>query len=329
MPAEDRAERLRRELFFRVLTVTRPPPAVARALAESITGAYFSAGSTLFKRGEDADDIFFIASGEVALEAPGEDPWLFEEGAVVGILDVNVGRPRSRTATAVTDVEAMVLKGEDWVEIIEDNFEYGLATRRFIATDLYRLIRELAPTGGFERAPEHDENMRPPELSPVASLVVFINMKLFTTASVQSLAELAAAAKVIEVEAGDQIFGLGEAGDALYCVAWGIVELDHPGPPHLHAAFGAGSLVGGAMAFCGALGSCVARARTAAVLLKLELPEVDDVAEDHFDLAHAMMRSLALERERIMRLTALAVRDRASAVPPPDEVPSDLPAISP
>lgn len=315
MSPEERAEQLRRELFFRTITVTRPPPAVARALGQAIKPVYFPAGTTLFKKGDDPEDVFFIAEGEVDLEAPGEEPWHFGKGSVVGILDVNMNRPRVRTAVARTDIEAMVLKGEDWIEVLEDNFDYAVATRAIVARDLYLQASRL-PHGGFERAPEHDENMRPPEMSPVASLVVLINMKAFATAGVQALSEVAAAAEVVELEAGDTLFDVGGAGGCIYAVAWGIVELDHPGPPRLGAAFGAGSLLGGAFAYCGKLEVCAARARTAAVLLKLKLTDIDDIAEDHFDLTRAVMRHLALERERLMRIAANLDRDRKSAPPP-------------
>jgi CRP-like cAMP-binding protein len=322
VPAEDRSQILQRELFFRLLTMAKPPVAVARALAQSITDVYFEAGETIYARGTEADAIYFIVDGEVTLETPDDEPWHFTRGGVVGVLDVNLERPRARTAIAATHVHTMKLLAEDWLEILEDNFEYAVRARRAVATDLHKVVVGLAPGGGFEELPEHDGVDAVPDMNPVARLVVLRSVGAFRGASVQALASVAAVTDVVDLQAGEVLFERGQAEPSIYVVASGIVDIERGEEPVVRAAFGPSDLVGGSSSFAGALSQYTARARTTATVLTIRFTDLDDVAEDHFDLTRSISKRLATERERLM-----LVRSRARASAPPPSLPE--PALDP
>lgn len=313
---EDRAEILRRELFLRAISLARPPVAVARALAQAITDVYFEAGDVIYTRGDPPDAAYFLVEGDVTLETPDDEPWFFSRGAVVGILDVNLERPRARTAIAQTHVHAMRLSGEDWLETLEDNFEYTIQARNAVARDSHKLVLELAPSGGFEE-PEESDFEGVPELNAVARLVVLKNVPAFATASVQALASVAALARTVELAPGQTLFDVGEPQGSFYVVATGIVDIERGREPVISAGFGPSSLIGGTCAFGGVLSEYRARARTACSILCFTETEIDDVAEDHFDLVRSVTKHNGAERERLMRLRA---RARASGLPlPPRE----------
>ena len=306
MALDDRALLLQREMFFRVTGLTKPPIAVARALAQAASDLYFEPGATLFQRGDEPDGIYFIVEGEVMLEAPDEEPWHFDTGSVVGVLDVNLERPRARTATAQTHVHAMFVQGEDFLEVLEDNFDYAIGSRGAVAGDLHKFVIELAPSGGFEDPPPQDELDVLPEMNAVARLVVLRSLPLFFRASVQALASVAGVAESIELEPSQVLFEAGGSVGFIYVVAWGIIEITRALDPVVHARFGPSQLVGGAGTFGGKLSEYGARATTRATVLRIALADLDDVAEDHYDLTRSVIQGLAIEREKLMILRARA-----------------------
>ena len=56
----DRKTRLQRELFLRVLVLSKPSPGIARAMSEAIQDVEVAAGSTLYKTGDDPDAQYWI-----------------------------------------------------------------------------------------------------------------------------------------------------------------------------------------------------------------------------------------------------------------------------
>lgn len=294
---------LEREMFFRSNPLIKPSDAVARAFAQAATDVYKEPGAILFRRGDEPDGMYFILDGEVTLEAPDEEPWHFENGAVVGVLDVSLARTRARTATVRKRLHAMFIHGQDFLEVLEDNFDYAIASRSAIAEDLNKLLLELAPSGGFEEVAAQDE-VDLPEMNAVARLVVLRSAASFARASVQGLASVASVADSIELEADQVLFEAGGAGGFVYVVACGIVEITRVTAPVVRARCGPSQLVGGPASFGGMLSEYTARATTRALVVRVALTDLDDVAEDHYDLTRSMIHGLASERERLMILRA-------------------------
>ncbi|NUO48662.1 MAG: hypothetical protein HOV80_07385, partial [Polyangiaceae bacterium] len=59
MPEIDRATRVKRELFLRVLLPTKPPPAVARQLVTLMVDRRYEAGDVIYEQGGQADTVYF------------------------------------------------------------------------------------------------------------------------------------------------------------------------------------------------------------------------------------------------------------------------------
>jgi CRP-like cAMP-binding protein len=92
----------------------------------------------------------------------------------------------------------------------------------------------------------------------------------------------------------------GAGGQRLFVVVAGVVEVERAVAPIVHAAFGPGDLVLGSVSLAGLLTEYSMTARTDVLVLSFGASDLDDVTEDHFDLARSMFRGISLERVRIL-----------------------------
>ncbi len=325
MAEVDRATRVKRELFLRVLMPTKPPPAIARQLVNVMRERVVEAGEVIYEQGTESDEIFFIVDGEVELTSDAEDPWRFTGGSLIGILDVNMQRPRSRTATALSRLDILVVRREEWLEIFEDNLEYSGQVRSVQAHAVHGMRQELLPDGGFEPrhlTPEEALEAAVGEGPLVERLVALRGSLHLQVASVQALAELAKRGETVRAARGEMILRPGGAGRSVYLVVAGIVDVERRVAPEIRAAFGPSDMVLGGAGYAGALNEYAMTARTDATLLRLTVADFDDVGEDHFDLVRSMLRGMGLEREQLMNLKA---RRKRSVAPPAASVPPAAP----
>lgn len=99
----------------------------------------------LFRRGEDADYLYILEDGQVALTTPGEKQVTFpisETGAIFGWSALV--EPRKYTATAECSMDSQVVKidGERLLRVFENHPHEGLTVmRRLAGVVASRLIR--------------------------------------------------------------------------------------------------------------------------------------------------------------------------------------------
>jgi voltage-gated potassium channel len=75
-----------------------------------------TAGTTVMRRGQPGDCMYFIASGEVSVKlAP--QPLTLEEGSFFGEIAIITGEPRSATAVAETDCQLLILDLADFRDL--------------------------------------------------------------------------------------------------------------------------------------------------------------------------------------------------------------------
>jgi CRP-like cAMP-binding protein len=312
----DRATRVKRELFLRALVPGKSPPAVARQLVKMMREVSVQSGTILYRRGAPARDAYFVYEGTVDLLAEGEVPMPMEKGDVLGMIDCAIQRPRGRTAVARTDVELLALDAQDWMDVFEENLAYSRMTMETLGRMQRPLVLGLAPDGGFparELTPEEVLHLGVAEGTVVERLVALRSTMHFETASVQSLCELAVRGDVVRAGAGRRLLEEGQAGDRFFVVVGGLADVERDDPA-LRITYGPGDLVLGNMSLAGLLGEFRMTARSDAVLLTFPRSVLDDVIEDHFDLAQSIFRGIAIERDRLM--TVKAQRQLASQRPP-------------
>lgn len=320
----DRKTRLQRELFLRVLVLSKPSPGIARAIADAIQDVAYEVGQTIFAKCDEPDSQYWITSGEVDLvSGDDEDPWHFSEGAVIGILDVLLQRPRARTAIAVTNVQAMRLPAEDWFEILEDNPEYLAQLRRDVPTEMHQKLHlAMSPDGGFAPPTEDDGRAAWLEMSAIEKLVALREVIYFERASVQALVTLSRLAQARYLSAGEVLFEAGGFDHNVYIVCAGTIRVTRERAPTIEARFGRGQLMFGTVAMTECVSEYAAVAEGEAIVLTLKQSDVDDACEDHFDLARSIMRGSAVDRDRLMQLRSRRqkVASASSSPPAPEPV---------
>jgi CRP-like cAMP-binding protein len=299
---------IERELFLRSISGAMPQGGGALQLARAMRDASFKAGEIIYRAGDFTRQIHFVTHGEVELAAIDQDPWRLQAPAVIGVLDVNMRRPFSRTATAITDVRALVLREDDWFEVLEEHFEFARGSMTRIAGDVHRLHLAMPPDGGFpEPPPQPDEE--PHVLNLQERTLALRDVTIFRTAGIQALALLAIGATERALVAGERLCTRDDPANALLVVARGTIRIERE-DPRIRARFGPGSLVGGGASISFTTQPYTAVAASSAVVLELHREDVIDALEDHVEMIHSTLAGLGLEREHVTneraRLTKLA-----------------------
>ncbi len=306
---EQRA-RVERELFLRAMSPARPNPEVARAIAPTLKDVYVKAGDVVFRRGDAPKACAYVVRGELVYEGiDGEDDQSFGPGAMIGILDLNIGRPRVRTAIAKTDVHLLEMNYEQWLEVMEDFPEFTATARRSVSATLHDVSLALAPNGGFdEMAKSEAAEGRNSDGSREADLISRITMlrktRHFEQASVHAIAQIAERGEVLRPEAGDLVLRPGAARERVFFVMSGSVTIERRVAPELRATFGAGRIVLAGAAFSDALSSYSMMAGANTTLLVFDHVDIDDVADDHFDIVKSVLRGLSMDRDQLQSLRA-------------------------
>jgi CRP-like cAMP-binding protein len=289
---------IERELFLRTMSVARAQSSASQQLAHAMSDVSFRAGETMYRVGDFTRIIHFVTHGELELTAPNGDTWRLKAPAVIGILDVNQRRPFSRTATALTDVRALALREDDWVEALEEHFEFARASMLTVAGDAHRLHLDLSPGGGFPEAPPSNDD-EPHALNLQERTLALRAVPCFAIAAVQALAMMAVGAFERALSRGERLFALGDRAASIFVVAHGTIHIEREDPT-IRARFGPGSIVGGGAALSFVTQPYTAEAETPAVVLEIRREDLVDVIEDQVDMIRAIFAGLGSEREYIM-----------------------------
>lgn len=297
-----------RELFLRSLAGVQPRGNVTDQLVRAMHEVSYAAGETLFEAGQISGLMHFIRSGEVELRAPDADPWRLSPPSVIGVLDLLQGGRHARTAVAVTEIHALAMRTEDWLDVLEENFDFNLLSIKRVAADLHALHLSVPPGGAFRAPPAPAPDQEPHALNLMERTLALRKVELLSRANVQSLASLALLAEERSFQAGEAIFHRGDPSGALCVVESGIVRATHP-EPQIEARFGAGSIVGGSAALSFEHQAYDAVAETSALLIHLRKEDLFDLAEDNFELAQSLLGGMA--GERVLILEERARRQKA------------------
>jgi CRP-like cAMP-binding protein len=287
-----------RELFLRSIGGATSQGVAAQQLARAMRDVSFRAGETIYRASDFTRLIHFVPHGEVELTAEGSEPWRLVAPSVIGVLDVNMRRPYSRTATALTDVRALVLGADDWLEALDDNFEFASGAVLSLAADVHRLHLTISPGGAFhDPPPQSDDEAH--ALNIQERTLALLPVSCFRFAGIQALAMLAMSAAERSLDRGERLFTIDDPAPSFFVVARGTIRIQRENP-EIRARFGPGSIVAGAAALSFVTQQYTAEAESRAVVLEIRREDLVDTLEDHVELLHAMFAGLGAERERIM-----------------------------
>ncbi len=298
-----RDDAVQRELFIRTFFAMAAPERVTNQLVASMRDVEFPAGAIIFHAGDPPDQLFFVSSGTVRLEAEGEKPWTFETTSVIGILDAALQRNHARTAVAGTEVHAIVIDFEDYAEIMEDNFDFTRIEMIQAARAIHQLSLKLPSSRVFPSAelenPAGIEIVRAGRpLNQIERLVVLHNARYFTNAPIQALVTLAKVAKEETWKSDDVLFQPGDPTHEIRIVSSGEIRITRD-YPSIEAVFAAGGLICATAAIGCEVYEYTATALTEATTLVILKEDLFDVMEDHFGLGMTLFGFVARENERI------------------------------
>jgi CRP/FNR family cyclic AMP-dependent transcriptional regulator len=113
----------------------------------------FPMGEVIFKQGEQGDAMFIIRSGRVRIYSQDEGGQeltlnVYEGGDFFGEFSIIDGEPRSASAEAVEATEAMVLRSQDLISILDDHPDIAISLMRGLVSRL-RYTTEYAEDLAF------------------------------------------------------------------------------------------------------------------------------------------------------------------------------------
>jgi len=296
-----RHERIERELFLAAFgaNVGGRESWVTDRLTALLEEQLARAGETLFVAGDPPEFYYFLREGRVQLTREGSTPWTYEGPSVFGMSDALLDRPRVRTATALTNIRAMKVQSEAWIELLEDNFALARAAIVGLVRTVAGLEQRLWAAGGVSRGAA--TSPCPPGVEPdvLERLAVLTDAPLLRGAGVQILSDLAAASDILGFEPGDTLIERGKPGGRVLLLLEGEVDATRDAPNVLWRG-GAGDIVCGTAAFGEPILSWEARARTRGRALTFRVADWLDLMEEHFDMVRTTLGALSLDREELL-----------------------------
>ncbi|HLK36606.1 MAG TPA: cyclic nucleotide-binding domain-containing protein, partial [Polyangiaceae bacterium] len=254
--------RVYRELFLASFGahVGAAEPWVTDRLTALLEDLGARAGETLFSVGDPPLFHYFLREGQVQLVRPGFVPWTFERHSVFGMSDALLDRPRVRTAMALTDIQAMKIHSEAWIELLEDSFALARAALFGSVATVANLEQNLWARTGGRRAGAPSPG-RPADLDFTERLAVLVETPLLRGAGVQILSDLADVSEVVAFGGGATLFERGRPPGRVFIILDGSVAA-HRERPDVGWEGGAGDVVCGTAAFGEPIGAWEAVAQT-------------------------------------------------------------------
>jgi CRP-like cAMP-binding protein len=96
----------------------------------------FKAGSVIFRKGDEARDLFVIKSGEVRIQIGNRTITELGPDSIFGEMALIDNEPRSATATAVTDVELVPVSEKQFLFLVSQTPYFALKVMRVLAQRL-------------------------------------------------------------------------------------------------------------------------------------------------------------------------------------------------
>jgi CRP/FNR family transcriptional regulator/CRP/FNR family cyclic AMP-dependent transcriptional regulator len=112
-------------------------------VADRLKPQSFEAGALIFKQGERGDAMFIIRSGRVKIYSHGEGSQeltlsVYGKGEFFGEFSLIDGEPRSASAQAVEQTEALVLRYQDLIAILSEYPQIAISLMRGLVSRLRR-----------------------------------------------------------------------------------------------------------------------------------------------------------------------------------------------
>jgi CRP/FNR family cyclic AMP-dependent transcriptional regulator len=102
----------------------------------NIESRRFKAGSTIFREGDEANELFVIKSGKVRIQIGNRTLTELEPDSIFGEMALIDNEPRSATAIAVTDVELVPVGEKQFLFLVSQTPYFALKVMRVLVQRL-------------------------------------------------------------------------------------------------------------------------------------------------------------------------------------------------
>lgn len=151
---EERFERMLTELCSVPLLRLLPVENV-HFLVQDVRERTFADGETIFREGEEADELYLLREGEVQTEKDGREHEVVGPGVALGELSLVTEIPRLLTATARGEVRAIVVARKDFQRWRQECPGFDAAVRGLAADEIEKLQQHLDQEHDAEREWAH------------------------------------------------------------------------------------------------------------------------------------------------------------------------------
>ncbi|HWZ91728.1 MAG TPA: cyclic nucleotide-binding domain-containing protein [Polyangiaceae bacterium] len=255
------------------------------------------AGQRLNTAGEPLEFIYFMQNGAVRMTRDGAPPWTFQGRWVLGTFEAHLDRPLTRSATALSDFQAMKVRPSAWLELVEDSSLLARENVRFGAAAVAQLEQRIP--GGLPKSSTEPTPTLPLRSSTVIERLAFLaEVEMLRGAGVQPLAELAVASQQVAFEPGAVLVELGTSPEQILVIVEGEVQAKR-GDSEAIWHYGPRDIVCGPASFEGTAAREV-RAASATRAISFPLEVWFELMDEHFDLVRAALSALGLRREALL-----------------------------
>lgn len=298
-------------------------------VASAVRRIDLEAGRTLWQQGEEADGLYVIVSGEVAISSrlPGDrevELARLGPGETMGELSVLDGGVRTAGARTTAPTTILVLGRREFAALLSATQPSALALRRSVVrTVAVRLAGRHAALAAFlgedpgrEPAPARDlpiETADAPPLSYLARLPFLVGF------GEAAIASLLARGRVVGLPSHTVVAGEGELPAGLWVTLCGAVEhvIERSGQRIRVGLAGPGRTFGYPGVGERTASTVTARTRERSVLLALPAAEVTEVTHGTDPFSHQFLQ--ALQRDLVLAVREAERPQARLAVTRPDQ----------
>lgn len=293
-PPDSGTRHIARSLWLRGLLgdVTARPE--VDGLAARMREVFLPKGAFLYRAGSASDQICFVVSGKIQQGDHGYH--VFGSGDALGFVDSMRERPHKWDARALQDSVVLFLRVDDWLEFLEDNFEFfrQMMFRRVAAlpADPHGIATSVGNASKMLADLSATEESITPVTRFVRTLVALHSCPLLERATIQAVAQLARRAEAIRVRK-TAVTTRGRSR-GLWIVAEGQVEAHilYDGR-RIKEQVGPAALIGSLMPLRHEPEVFEVRGAPRGTVLWIGEEAFFDVMEDHFDVARSALGYMA------------------------------------
>lgn len=263
------------ERLAKINELSTLPRHTLQAIARQLQPRIIRAQTPIHRGGEMPSALFIVEHGVFELRpdpyVPGQETQNYGEGSIIGAMALLTNKPYNETAVAAEDSLLWVLP--------EENFQSINSTNPGLRRSLGRNVR--SKLGKADQA---------------QAVLRLSQMPLFAEVPPQSLQAIAQRMILQHFPAGERVYRIGEAGDAIYFLENGEIELTEENSNGVvveKARIGAGGFFGEMSLLTGVIRTEDATATRNTNLWILYKADLDDLTVQHPAIGKALSQGLA------------------------------------